>query len=110
MFGFNFGKLGQIQQRIENIKTRLGDLKVEAASEGGLVRVVLNGRHEIENLYLDESLKARPTIEVSALITQIVNEAARNLRLQIQQIIEEELGDVLPNLPGLDFKSLLSLN
>ncbi|GEM_PF-4018564 len=110
MFGFNFGKLGQIKDRIENIKRRLEVLKVEAASEDGLVKVVLNGHHEVDNLYLSETLHQRPTIEVSSLIAATINEAARNLRLQIQQIIEEELGDVLPSMPGLDIKGLLSLN
>ncbi len=110
MFGFNFGKLGQIQERIGNIKRRLEVLKVEAASEDGLVKVVLNGRHEVENLYISEALRERPTIEMSAVIAATINAAAKNLRLQIQQIIEEELGDVLPSLPGLDLKGLLSLN
>ncbi len=110
MFGFNFSKIGQIQQRIANIKERIGNLQVEATSSEGKVRIVLNGRHEIENLFLSKDIKDLPTDEVSALIAQTTNEAARNLRLQIQQIIEEELSDVLPNLPGFDIKGLLSLN
>ncbi len=103
-----FGKLNEIPKRLEKAQERIKALEVEVRSPDGLVYVRINGLRQVQELTLGPEAQQKDPAQLAQVIQETINDATDTLHMQIQQILEEELGDVLPNLPGMDLKKLIS--
>ena len=83
-----FANLAQIvkqaqeaQSRMDEIKERLGQLRVQGVAGGGLVMVEMNGRQEVLSCRIDESLLRPEDHEViEDLVVAATNEATRKVQ------------------------------
>ena len=90
----------QLQQAQERMKQEIDALQIEAASGGGMVKVVMDGQKNLKKLTIDPEVVSKEDVEMlQDLVTAAVNEAAR----KVEEAIQEKLGGLAGGLkiPGL---------
>ncbi len=100
----NFGKLmkqaQQMQAKMMKLQEELANKTVEAASGGGMVTAVMNGKYELVSLKIERDVVDPEDIEMlQDLIAAAVNEGIR----KVQEMTQEEMAKVTGgiNIPGL---------
>jgi DNA-binding YbaB/EbfC family protein len=93
------GLLGNFQQRVEAMKQRARETRVEGVAAGGLVRVCMAGDMSVESVRIDpKAMEDRELLE--DLVRVAVSEAAEKARAEIARGMSELTGG-LPIPPGL---------
>jgi len=90
----------QLQQAQERMKQEIDALEIEAASGGGVVKVVMDGQKNLKSLKIDPEAVSKDDVEMlQDLVTAAVNEAAR----KVDEAIQSKLGGLAGGLkiPGL---------
>ena len=89
----------QLQERLSQVQDTVARQTVEASAGGGMVKVVVNGKHEVVSLTLDPAVLKEDVELVQDLVMAAVNEGIRNA----QQMVAEEMTKVTGGLkiPGL---------
>ena len=88
----------KMQADMQKAQEELANMEVEGQAGGGMVKVVMNGRHEIRRVSLDDSLMQDDKEMIEDLLAAAVNDAVRR--------IEQETSDKMSgltaglNLPG----------
>jgi len=102
----SLGDLGNIMKQAQELQERLSQVQdsvsrrtVEASAGGGMVRVVVNGKHELLSVTLDPAVLREDVELVQDLVLAAVNEGIRNA----QKMVAEEMTKVTGGLkiPGL---------
>ena len=75
----------QIQESFEDAQKEMEKLIVSGESGAGLVKVRMNGRHDLLKVELDDSLFREDKPVVEDLIAAAVNDAVRKLEEKNQQ-------------------------
>ena len=75
----------QIQENFEDAQKEIEKLIVSGESGAGLVKVRMNGRHDLLRVELDDSLFQEDKPVVEDLIAAAVNDAVRKLEEENQQ-------------------------
>lgn len=96
------GKLGEMKQRMEDMKKRLDNITVVGEAGNGLVKATVTGNRKLVNLQISpELLQEQDAEAIEDLVTVAVNRALE----QAEQVAEAEstaMGqDMLPGFPGL---------
>lgn len=102
MFGDLMGKLGEMKQRMEDMKTRMDNITVTGEAGSGLVKATVTGNRKLVNLQIaPELLKEQDAEAIEDLVTVAVNRALE----QAEKIAEAESNamgkDMLPGFPGM---------
>ena len=86
----------QMQARISELQTELGNKKVTTSSGGGMVTVTADGRGRIRELKIDPTVVDPSDVEMlEDLVMAAVSEAQQRAR----QVYEEEMKKVTGGLP-----------
>ncbi len=102
----SFGDIGNIMKQAQQLQERLAQVQddvarrtVEAAAGGGMVKVTVNGKHELLALTIDPSVLKEDVELVQDLVLAAVNEGLRSA----QRMVAEEMTKVTGGLkiPGL---------
>jgi DNA-binding YbaB/EbfC family protein len=94
----------QVQARMTELQSELGNRTVTCSSGGGMVTVTADGRGRIRNIKIDSSVVDPSDVE---MLEDLVQAAVSEAQQRAQQIYEEELkklagGFPLPfNLPNI---------
>lgn len=94
----------QVQARMTELQSELGNRTVTCSSGGGMVTVTADGRGRIRNIKIDSSVVDPSDVE---MLEDLVQAAVSEAQQRAQQIYEEELkklagGFPLPfNLPSI---------
>ncbi|HEX6587487.1 MAG TPA: YbaB/EbfC family nucleoid-associated protein [Longimicrobiales bacterium] len=101
----NILQLGQqVQQRMSQLQTELGNRSVTTSSGGGMVTVTADGRGRVKKVTIDPSVVDRDDVE---MLEDLVLAAVAEAQSRAQKIYEDEMqklagGMPLPfNLPNL---------
>lgn len=87
----------QAQKMQEQLESQMGDLRIEATSGGGMVRVSMDGKKQLLSVALDpESVDPNDVEMLQDLILAAVNEATR----KVDEALGEQLGGVTQGLFG----------
>ncbi len=97
-----FKQAQQVQQKIESLQTEIASLEVIGESGGGLVRVVLNGAHEVRRVQIDQDLLDEGKEVLEDLIAAAFNDGARKVESAKSEKMSGLAGGV-----GLPFNKLL---
>jgi DNA-binding protein YbaB len=102
MIGDLFSKLKEARQKIEESKTKLNDIIVEASNENGSVTIKANANKVITQIEISQDLLnsgSKEDIQEQLLKTlnKALEEAARRGEAEMKEITKE----MLPNFPGL---------
>ena len=90
----------QLQQAQERMQQEIAALQIEAASGGGMVKVVMDGQKAVRSLTIDPEVVSKEDVEMlQDLVTAAVNEAAR----KVDEAIQEKIGGLAGGMkiPGL---------
>jgi DNA-binding YbaB/EbfC family protein len=99
-FGNPQKMMKQLQQAQEKLQREIAALEVEAASGGGMVRVVMDGSKNVKSLTIDKEVVNKDDVEMlQDLVTAAVNEASR----KVEEVVQEKVGGLAGGLkiPGL---------
>lgn len=89
--------LPKMQQRMEDVKNSLSELRVEATSPGNIVRVVASGAMEILQVEVDTS----GTEDIGPIVRATVNTALDMARHEAHRRLAEAAAEIgLPMPPG----------
>jgi nucleoid-associated protein EbfC len=69
----------QAQQMQENMEKELVKLEVTGESGGGMVKVVLNGRHEAKKVTIEPKLVSEDLEMLEDLVAAAINDASRKI-------------------------------
>ncbi len=72
----------KMQEDMQKAQAELATMEVEGQSGGGMVKVTMNGRHEIRRVNIDDSLMADDKDMLEDLIAAAVNDAVRKVEQQ----------------------------
>ena len=88
----------KMQEDMQKAQEEVANLEVEGQAGGGMVKVVMNGRHEIRKVTLDDSLMQDDREMIEDLLAAAVNDAVR----RVEQQTQEKMAGVTAglNLPG----------
>ncbi len=93
----------QLQNRLAKVQQELEELTVEGSAGGGVVRVTMNGRQEVSEVFIEP--EAAPTLDQEDidLLQDLVAAAVNDASARTQQMAAEKMNAVTGglNIPGL---------
>lgn len=93
-------QMQKMQKKMEELQAELEAREVEASAGGGAVTVTCNGKKEVLNIVIDESVVDPEDVEMlQDLVMAAVNEALRSA----EEMVNREMGKLTGgmNIPGL---------
>jgi DNA-binding YbaB/EbfC family protein len=75
----------KMQEDMQKAQAEVANMEVEGQAGGGMVKVVMNGRHEIRKVELDDSLMQDDKEMIEDLLAAAVNDAVRRVEQQTQE-------------------------
>jgi len=72
----------KMQEDMQKAQEEIAGMEVEGQSGGGMVKVIMNGRHELKKVELDESLMKDDKEMIEDLVAAAVNDAVRKIELE----------------------------
>jgi DNA-binding YbaB/EbfC family protein len=75
----------QMQETMQKAQAELGDLEVTGESGAGMVKVVLNGRHEAKKVTIEPKLVGEGLEMLEDLLVAAVNDAVRKVAARSQE-------------------------
>jgi hypothetical protein len=90
-----------MQEKMAEMQKKIEETEIEGSSGGGAVKIVMNGKHEVKNLFLDPSIVNSDEKEVlEDLIIAALNDANK----KIAENTNDQLGSISGGMglpPGL---------
>lgn len=86
MIGGNINELmkqaQKMQEQLQKQQEALANAEVEGQSGAGMVKVFMNGRHDVKRVVLDDSLMTEEKELLEDLLAAAVNDAVRKIEEQ----------------------------
>lgn len=83
MFGGNMGDLmkqaQKVQEQLQKQQEEISNQEVTGESGAGMVKVVMNGRHDVKKVDIDASLMSEDKELLEDLLAAAVNDAVRRI-------------------------------
>jgi DNA-binding YbaB/EbfC family protein len=98
-FGNIMMQAQQLPERLAQVQDAVARRTVEASAGGGMVRVVVNGKHEVLTLTLDPAVLKEDVDLVQDLVVAAVNEGIRNAQKMVAEEMTKATGGL--KIPGL---------
>lgn len=93
-------QMQKMQKQMEEMQAQLDEKAIEASSGGGAVTALVNGKRELLNITIDESVVDPEDIEMlQDLIIAAVNSAMKEAEDMVNQEMKKVTGGL--NIPGL---------
>jgi DNA-binding YbaB/EbfC family protein len=88
----------EMQANMQKAQEELANMEVTGESGGGLVSVIMTGRHDIKRVTIDDSLMGDDKEMLEDLLAAAVNDAVR----QVESTSQEKMSGMTAgmNLPG----------
>ena len=84
----------QMQEKIQAMQEQAANAEVTGESGAGLVKVVMNGRHDVRSVSLDESLMQESKEFLEDLLAAAVNDAVRKVEAQSKDALSSMTGGI----------------
>lgn len=87
-----------MQANIQKAQEELAKMEIEGQAGGGMVKVVMTGRHDVKRVEIDDSLLSDDKDMLEDLIAAAVNDAVRN----VEKTSKEQMSGLTDgmSLPG----------
>ena len=79
----------RMQENMQKVQEEIAQMEVTGQSGGGLVSVVMNGRHDVKRVNIDNSLMEEDKEMLEDLLAAAVNDAVR----QVEETTKEKMAD-----------------
>ena len=92
----------QVKEQMQNAKEIAQQVQVTGESGGGMVKVVMNGQHDVLDITLDSGMvKAENAALIEDLLKAAVNQASVKARAEMKR----KMGDMAADF-GVDFSKM----
>jgi nucleoid-associated protein EbfC len=93
-----FQQAGKMKEEISRIQENLGKMTVEGSAGGGMVKVVVNGKQQVQSVTIDpEVLKMNDLNMLQDLVAVSINQAIK----ASQDMVAAEMGKITAGLGPL---------
>lgn len=90
----------KMQENMQKAQEELADMEITGKAGGGMVSVVMNGRHDVKRVNIDDSLLEEDKDMLEDLIAAAVNDAVQQVEKTSQEKMSGMMGGMqLP--PGM---------
>lgn len=88
----------KMQADMQRVQEELANMEVTGQAGGGMVKVVMTGRHDLKRVSIDDSLMQDDKEMLEDLVAAAVNDAVR----QLEQVSQDKMGGLTSgmNLPA----------
>jgi len=84
----------KMQEDMQKVQQEIAEMEIEGQSGGGLIKVVMNGRHELLKVAIDDSLVGDDREMLEDLIAAAVNDATH----KVETASKEKMGNLTNGL------------
>ena len=74
----------EVQERMQQMQEEMARLEITGESGAGLVKVTMNGRHEVKRIQLDDSLLSEDKSMIEDLVAAACNDAVHRVEREQQ--------------------------
>ncbi len=85
----------ELQGKMATMQEELAKSEIEGSSGGGMVKVVMTGKHELKRLTIDPSLVTPDDTEV---LEDLIVAAVNDVRVRVEEHVKEEMSKVTGGL------------
>ncbi|MCP4596594.1 MAG: YbaB/EbfC family nucleoid-associated protein [Neptuniibacter sp.] len=82
----------KMQENLQKAQEQIAQAEQTGESGAGLVKVVMNGRHDVKSISIDDSLMEEEKEILEDLIAAAVNDAVRKIESHTQEKMAEVTG------------------
>ncbi|MDD5061731.1 MAG: YbaB/EbfC family nucleoid-associated protein [Candidatus Marinimicrobia bacterium] len=93
-------QFNKVQEQMARVQEELAGLTVEGSAGGGMVKVIANGKQEIQSVKIDPEILKDDVEMVEDMIVAAVNQALTRSQELSQEKMAGLTGGMLSNLPG----------
>jgi nucleoid-associated protein EbfC len=86
----------QMQERLAEMQARLAEKTVEATAGGGMVKAVMNGKHEVVSIKIDPEVVNPADVE---MLEDLIVAALSEARTRVDDMIRNEMSALTGGLP-----------
>jgi len=102
------GKVKEVQSKMKEAQENLGHITTTGEAGAGMVVATVNGKKELIDLQIDESLFTPDDKEMlKDLIIAAVNKAIKDVEVLAKEELKKSTEGMIPNIPGFDLSSML---
>ena len=90
-----------MQEKMAEMQKKIEETEIEGSSGGGAVKIVMNGKHEVKNLFIDASIVNSDEKEV---LEDLIIAALNDVNKKIAENTNDQLGSISGGMglpPGL---------
>lgn len=88
----------KMQEEMQRAQEEIANLEVEGSSGGGMVKVVMTGRHEVRRVQIDDSLMGDDKEMLEDLVAAAMNDAVHRVERESSERMSGLTAGL--NLPG----------
>ncbi len=88
----------KMQADMQKAQEEIANMEVEGQAGGGMVKVLMNGRHEVRRVEIDPSLMEDDKEMIEDLLAAAVNDAVRRIETESSEKMSSITAGM--NLPG----------
>lgn len=102
------GKVKEAQSKMKEVQESLVNITTDGESGGGMVKAIVNGKKQLVDLIIDESLyNPEDKDMLKDLIIAATNIAMEKADVLAKEEMKKATEGMLPNIPGLDLSSMM---
>jgi DNA-binding YbaB/EbfC family protein len=91
----------KMQEELQKVQSEIANAEVTGESGAGLVKIVMNGRHDVKSVALDDSLMEEDKEILEDLVAAAINDAVRKVESYSKEKMSSVAGGMgLP--PGMN--------
>lgn len=103
-----FGKMKDIQARMQEAQQSLSTITQTGESGAGMVRATVNGLKQVIAVEIDpELIKIEDREMMQDLVVAAINKAMETIEPRIREHLKKSTEGLLPNIPGLDLGNMM---
>ena len=91
----------QMQEKMKLMQDELSVMEVTGAAGGGMVQVIMSGKHETKGVKIDPSLIIADEVEV---LEDLIAAACNDARIKVETMMQEKMSELTGGLqlpPGM---------
>lgn len=84
----------EMQEKMHKMQQELNDLRICGEAGAGMVKVTMNGRHDVISVEIDPGLLSEDKEMLEDLLAAAVNDAVRRVEEKSQALQKEQMGNL----------------
>ena len=80
-----------MQEKMAEMQKKIEETEIEGSSGGGAVKILMNGKHEVKNLFIDPSIVNSDEKEV---LEDLIIAALNDVNKKISENTNDQLGSI----------------